>query len=282
MSFWVSAILLVWTAQAQITIVSNGFIDAEPVYIPFTFFEGGREWPGSCATGKYQSPIEISDYYENMQIVTSDNSTFREFRLNTPVLPRNQTSSQIVQGEDIRWLFGTTFEQEILGSINRQTILEVHYTAPAEHTFNGVRYPLELHIVYALSQPDGSVVPGANLMLLYKEGKSDPFLEDFFDPSRDYDLSPLFPPGGVIDDYYYYVGSVDVPWPDCWEPLVWYMPNYILEASPAQIQNFTDPLINDFSFSHGHGLARDIQPLNNRTIYHYITPSDQQSTSFLS
>ena len=151
---------------------------------------------------------------------------------------------------------------------------------PSEHTYNGLRYPLELHVVYGLTQPDGNVVPGVNFILPFREGRAHPFIEDLLeDDHTTIDLTPLFPSNGVVDDYYYYAGSVDVPWPDCWSPLVWYMPSYILEASPEQIQYFNDLYINDLSFSNGQGTIRALQPLENRPIYHFITPT---ASSFLS
>lgn len=276
---WIVCLLIIF-AHAQMTLRKNGLLDVEPAYYSFAFSKGGRDWPGLCSTGRLQSPIGISDGYSNLQIVTAANSTFRELRASTPPMSKSDLYIQEVLGIVVYWFFNTTIEQEILGGVIRQTMLEVHVTVPAEHTYNGLRYPLELHIVYALSQPDGAVVPGVNIMILYKEGNADPFLEDLLNPNHTtIDLSPVYPPGGVVDDYYYYIGSVDLPWPDCWEPFAWYMPNYILEASPEQIQYFTDPTIKDFSFSKGRGTIRDLQPLNNRPVYHYITPRD---TSFLS
>ena len=272
--------LLVSFVRSQETVRINGLIDVEPSYPPFSFSEEGKDWTGLCTTGRYQSPIDISDDYSNLQIVTAANSTFRELQVSTPPIPRSNLSLQMVQGLLVYWLFSTTIEQEILGAVIRQTMLESHVTVPAEHTYNGLRYPLELHVVYALSHPDGNIVAGMNLFILYKEGRADPFLADLINPNRTtIDLTSVFPASGVVDDYFYYIGSVDVPWPECWEPIAWYMPNYILEASPEQIQYFSDPVIKDLSFDNGKGVIRALQPLNDRAIYHYITPRD---SSFLS
>ena len=72
-------------------------------------------------------------------------------------------------------------------------MLEVHYIVPVEHTLNGLRYPLELHVVYSLIQPEGSVVAGFNFILLFQEGKTDPFLDDLLnDNHASIDLTPLF------------------------------------------------------------------------------------------
>jgi carbonic anhydrase len=272
--------LLVCGTFAQESLFQNNLVDIEPQYPPFNFFQEGRDWQGLCATAPLQSPIDISDAYSNLQIVTAANSTFREFRTITPTVEKSGIYQQNVQGLIVDWLFSTSFEQEIFGSMITQTMYEVHFTVPAEHTYNGLRYPLELHVVYGLSQPDGNVVPGVNIILLFREGRAHPFVEDFINSNRTtIDLTSLFPSSGVVDDYYYYVGSVDVPWPDCWTPLSWFLPNYILEASTEQIQYFNDFYINDLSFSNGRGVIRALQPLGNRPTYHFITPA---ASSFLS
>jgi carbonic anhydrase len=150
---------------------------------------------------------------------------------------------------------------------------------PAEHTFNGLRYPLELHMTYVMNHPSGNIYSGISFFLLYQEGREDPFLEDLINENHTtIDVSPVFPSNGIVDDYYYYTGTVNLPWPDCW-PLSWVMPNYILEASPTQIQYFNELYIKNLTFSDGRGIIRALQPLNDILVYHYITPSEP---SFLS
>jgi carbonic anhydrase len=265
---------------AQKFLSKKNLVDIELHYPSFNFSQEGRDWQGLCATAPLQSPVDISDAYPNLQIVTAANSTFREFRVITPTVQKSEIYQLNIQGMLVDWIFSTSLEQEIFGNMITQTMYEVHFTVPAEHTYNGLRYPLELHVVYGLNQPDNSVVPGVNIILLFREGRAHPFVEDFINSNHTtIDLTPLFPSNGVVNDYYYYVGSVDVPWSDCWFPFVWFMPNYILEASPEQIQYFNDIYINDLSFSNGRGVLRALQPLRNRPTYHFITPA---ASSFLS
>ena len=273
--------LLVCFVHSQMTVNKNNLIDTEPTLLPFDFTEEGRDWPGQlCANYRFQTPIDISDVYSNLQIVTAENSTLREFQFDTPPMPQSDLFVQNAEGILIYWLASTTFRQEVLGQTQTQFMLEAHYMVPAEHTLNGLRYPLELHIAYGLSHPDDRIVPAFNFILLFQEGRTEPFLDDLLNPNHTtIDISPLFPPGGVVDDYYYYTGSVNLPWPDCWGPFSWVLPNYILEASPEQIQYFNDIYINDLSFSNGNGIIRSLQPLNDRPVYHYITPRD---STFLS
>jgi carbonic anhydrase len=267
-------------ALAQITVDMNGLIDAEPTLKPFNFTQEGRDWPGyMCATSRYQTPIDIADSYSNLQVVTADNSTFREFNTSTPPFPRSDVSIQDAEGLLVYWFARTEISQEILGQTIQRTLMEVQYMVPAEHTFNGLRYPLELHMTYVMNHPSGNIYGGISFFLLYQEGREDPFLEDLINENHTtIDISPVFPSNGIVDDYYFYTGTVNLPWPDCW-PLSWVMPNYILEASPRQIQYFNDLYIQNLTFSDGRGIIRALQPLNDILVYHYITPSEP---SFLS
>ncbi len=268
-------------ALAQITVDMNGLIDAEPTLKPFNFTQEGRDWPGiMCSSSRYQTPIDIADSYSNLQVVTAENSTFREFHTSTPPFSRSELSIQDAEGLLVYWFVRTGISQEVLDQTIKQSLLEVQYMVPAEHTFNGLRYPLELHMTYAMNHPSGNIYPGFDFFLLYQEGREDPFLEDLINENHTtVDVSPVFPSNGIVDDYYYYTGTVNLPWPDCWGPFSWVMPNYILEASPRQIQYFNDLFIQNLTFSNGRGIIRSIQPLNDRPIYHYITPSEP---SFLS
>ena len=90
--------LLVCGTLAQESLFVNNLVDIEPSYYPFTYFHEGRDWPNLCANGKLQSPIDISDVYSDLQIVTAANSTFREFRVTTPPVQKSAIYLQKVQG----------------------------------------------------------------------------------------------------------------------------------------------------------------------------------------
>ena len=98
MQYYYILCLLVCGVLAQESLFQNNLVDIEPQYPPFTFGQEGRDWQGLCATAQLQSPIDISDAYSNLQIVTAANSTFREFRVITPPVQKSAIYLQKVQG----------------------------------------------------------------------------------------------------------------------------------------------------------------------------------------
>jgi carbonic anhydrase len=128
-------------------------------------------------------------------------------------------------------------------------------------------------IITGIAHFDDSIQAFQCLEILFKVGKPNPFLQSLIEEDGEVSIASIIPSSGVVDDYYYYSGSVDLPWPDCWEPVTWYIPNYVVEASAAQIDYWTERYVQDLSFSNGKGSARDVQPLNNRTVYHFIPSS---------
>lgn len=273
---------LLWPLACSQVVRMNGYLDMEPNMPPFNFLKHGTDWFGTCQTGMTLTPIDITEYPSNpanYQVVTASNSSFREIRVDMGTVRKQNTLPQSMSGVVIYWIFNHTFTQNVLGEDITHTLAEIHFMSPAAHLYNGIRYPLEMHFAFCMKQPDGEVIPGADIIILFKEGREDPVQTALLGDALELDLTSLFPPNQVLDDYYYYSGSVDIPWTECWEPLMWVMPNYILEASREQIQFWKDLYIAETADQSGWGPIRDVQPLNDRVIYHYV-PSET-STSFL-
>lgn len=288
MHFYIATVLLT-TLLTDLTsgqaIEMNGFAEIMPGSDPFNYLKRGTDWPGTCQTSLSMTPIDVTEYPADpahFQVVTSQNSSFREMRTDMGPVRKHDMVFTSMMGNGLFWFFNYTVTQNVLGYDVTHTTAEVHFMTPSAHLFNGVRYPLEIHFGLALKQPDGPVFSTMDLFILYKEGQPDPFLTQLMGDAKEADLRLLFPNGPIIDDYYMYSGSVDMPWTECWEPLTWAMPNYILEASPEQIQFWKELYLLETNDQSGWGDIRDVQPLNDRIIYHYITPGSEDSqTSFL-
>lgn len=257
----------VW-AQPQ-TFEVNGLLDSEPDYPRFTFSYKGHDWSGICSSGRSQSPIDIVASTQ-LQVVSQANSSFTPLLVTLETVTRSEIYVQNVQGLLAYFTAANSVTQYLYNFPISMRVMEYHPIVPAEHLLNGIQYPLGLVVITGISHFDNSIQAFQCLEILFKIGKSNPFLQSLIEETGEVSLSSLFPPSGVIGDYYYYSGSVDLPWPDCWEPVTWYIPNYIVEASSAQIDYWSERYVQNLSFSNGRGSARDIQPLNNRTLYHFI------------
>ncbi|KAF8398326.1 hypothetical protein HHK36_017253 [Tetracentron sinense] len=144
-------------------------------------------------------------------------------------------------------------------------LLQCHWHTPSEHTFNGSRYNLELHIVHLRS--DGEI--GAVIGITYTYGRPDPFLAMLI-PSlsslgtEEKDLG-IINPGNIefgSREYYRYIGSLTVP--PCSEGVIWTIVKKVGTASREQVRALREAVNDGFEAN-----ARPIQKLNGRTVYLY-------------
>ncbi|PKI42835.1 hypothetical protein CRG98_036633 [Punica granatum] len=180
------------------------------------------EWK-ACGHGKMQSPIDLLN--RRVEVWSSLGKLKRDYKPAPATL--------VNRGHDIM----VTWEG-YAGKININgtyyNLRQCHWHSPSEHTLNGSRYNLELHIVHESS--DGKV---AVIGILYKYGRPDRFLTKLFhhisafghgknkhddeghDGHEEKDLG-IVNPGEIkfgSRKYYRYMGSLTVP--PCTEGIVW-------------------------------------------------------------
>ncbi|KAF8715503.1 hypothetical protein HU200_027159 [Digitaria exilis] len=149
---------------------------------------------------------------------------------------------------------------------------QMHWHSPSEHTINGQRFPVELHMVHA--SDDGNVTVVA---MLYRFGRPDPFLSQIQGK-----LVELYAEGckaekgapvaaGVVSlwplrlhshMYYRYVGSFTTP--PCTENVVWSVLAQVREMSVDQAAALMAPLEEDYRHNN-----RPTQPMNGRIVQVY-------------
>ena len=247
----------------------NGFADRFYPWVGPGYHNSGSDWGGTCATSRSQSPIDIVDAPHDpshFQVVTAGNSTFN------PILFKNYPAPLRIQPTgmvDMYWLYAGTLTQVTSSITLNQVLSFIMFQTPAEHPVNGHRYPLSVQLGYAGAMANGAITFGYQVVVNIQEGAANPALDQFIN-QQPFDASWLLPPNGVLDDYYFYLGSFNAPIPDCVEGFAWVISNYVVEASRDQIAYFEDLYINDRSFSGGAGNVRAVQPLNDRTLYHVI------------
>ena len=247
----------------------NGYTDYLLNWDGYDYFQQGRDWPGICAIGTSQSPIDINEYPEDpslFQVVTPSNSTLR------PVTFETELSDVYLQNNQYFPLYRTfrgNFWVVTNGIVNQQVLAQMMFHAPGETTVNGIRYPMGIQLTYSRVSAGGFMLGGSQVYILVREGQSNPGLAQVI-AQQPLDVKYFLPPSLVLDDYYFYIGSFNLPVRGCPEGVGWYVSNYVIEGSSEQIAYFQDRFVNDHSFSGGLGNVRALQPQNGRTIYHFV------------
>ncbi len=234
-----------------------------------SYDEKGSDWTETCATGLYQSPIDISDVSD-----VCDESMVFDLSFDTG------TSSIKMYDDGIAfkslYTGSTLFASDVNGVLTGYQSVNFHFHSPSEHTIEGVRYALELHILHSITSQfaakgQTSYTYGA-VGILFEEDSSasaNPFITALQLGSLNTALSIDFNsvlysqfPSPIT--YYTYHGSVTVP--TCAETVNWYVMSTPLKITPTQMAYFTKRFSGNSSFADGNGNNRELQPLNGRTI----------------
>ncbi|XP_016471959.1 alpha carbonic anhydrase 7-like [Nicotiana tabacum] len=246
--------------------------EAENHEVEFHYWEGHekgpskwgelkREWE-ACKNGKMQSPIDISSYkvkiiknMDNKKVYKPSNSTIKN---------RGHDISLKWQGDaGSIWINGTEYPLQ-----------QVHWHSPSEHTINGRRYPLEMHMVH---QTNGEKVKNKIVVnaVLYKFGKPDPFLfglrrhiSSMIDQEGEERKLGKIDPNYIISSptkkYYRYMGSLTTP--PCTEGVTWIVNKKVQTVSRGQVM-----LLRKAVHDSAERNARPVQPHNEREI-HLLLP----------
>ncbi|EXB75897.1 hypothetical protein L484_022574 [Morus notabilis] len=226
-----------------------------------------KEWK-ACKHGKLQSPIDLLNH--RVKVIPK----LGDIKMNYK--PANATIKNRGHDISIVWL-------DDAGSIQINGtdyfLQQCHWHSPSEHSINGRRLDLELHIVH--SSPDVKIERRiAVIAMLYKFGKPDRFLSKFTKDMVSITDTKQEVHKGVIDPrelkmgglkYYRYIGSLTIP--PCTEGVIWTMNKRISTVSREQVS-----LLREAVHDHAEMNARPLQPLNERDI-HICGPMFQHDDS---
>ncbi|KAI3842649.1 hypothetical protein MKX03_027313 [Papaver bracteatum] len=146
----------------------------------------------------------------------------------------------------------------------------VHWHSPSEHTINGKRYDLELHMVHKNVRLQKVAV----VAVLYTicTGCEDSFLSMLQDAIRDISAGGEKKVSvGLVDpndidmgsrEYYRYMGSLTTP--PCTEGVIWTIKKQVMTVSEEQVMSLRRA-VHDGAI----GNARPLQAINNRHILYY-------------
>ncbi|MBD1262242.1 carbonic anhydrase family protein [Maribacter polysiphoniae] len=202
----------------------------------------------SDCNGKFQSPINIVKYEENNSL----KPIALHYAENTKI--HDVTNN----GHSIQYNFESG--DNIMVNGLRYDLKQVHFHEPSEHTIDGVRYPLEMHLVHINDSGQYTVIA-----VMAKEGVSSipfDFLESFL-PLKAGEKKEVDLPFNMNDnlpsnkDYFFYTGSLTTP--PCTEGVNWYILKEPITVSLEQVDLLKKLMpINNY---------RNEQPHNGRQLY---------------
>ncbi|XP_050463861.1 carbonic anhydrase 2-like isoform X1 [Cataglyphis hispanica] len=238
---------------------------------------GPKSWPGMCRTGKKQSPIDIV----TEDAIRIDLGALKfdryDFAFSGTLTNNGHTIQVKLHGIPIHVSGGS------LPSV--YTLEQMHFHWSAEHTVDGSRNPLELHLVHydnqyanfsEAAQHENGIVVVAVLFEFNNYDNPDlmPILESTkmvsnwvgknMVPIRTKLIPLMFLPKDHTT-YYHYEGSLTTP--GCQESVMWFVMTEKLPISEAQVNVFEHVQSNNGTLKYNY---RPIQKLGNRKVYHRL------------
>lgn len=206
----------------------------------------------SDCNGKQQSPINIID----IDVVRDSSLKPINIQYSSNVRIHDVTNN----GHSIQY----NFEKGDYITLNndKYDLIQIHFHEASEHTINGVRYPLEIHMAHV--NKDGKI---AILAIMAIEGKSSrpfTFLEKYLPINKgetkqidaNFDLNLNLPDNR---EYYAYQGSFTTP--PCTEGIQWFIFKTPIVISVDQVKLLQNLMpVNNYRFE---------QPLNGRVVKQY-------------
>jgi len=243
----------------------------------WSYTSNGTDWGGTCQSGKHQSPIDIAAH--QTVCVREGESSAQPYRINYHY-KLAQNLSMAFNGYSLQVAGDLGFVT--IGGCNPCDGLEYdfkqfHFHAPAEHTIDGKRYPMELHLVH---QKKGSSDLQDLLFIsifFYVQpdgGFPNSFLENIDWNHAPSDASKPNSINGYVDlhrlkesfrgEYWTYDGSLTTP--SCDETVKWFIMKRPLGVTADQLSKIQTLFQNNPSFANGNGNNRATQPINDRKV----------------
>ncbi|EOA28932.1 hypothetical protein CARUB_v10025180mg [Capsella rubella] len=181
---------------------------------------GPRNWGklkpkwNMCGKGEMQSPIDLMN--KRVKLVSHLGKLSRNYETSNATLKN--------RGHDMMLKFGEEGSGSFKINGTEYNLLQLHWHSPSEHTINGKRFALELHLVH--ESKNGSM---AVVTVLYRIGRPDSFLSllehklaaitDQSDAEKN--VVMIDPTEIKIEsrNYYRYVGSLTTP--PCTQNVTW-------------------------------------------------------------
>lgn len=202
----------------------------------------------ACRSGREQSPIDIT----RVKMKTLSNIRFYYKSSNLNIINNGHTIQvNTDRGSSIR-INGEKYD-----------LVQFHFHTPSEHTIEGSRYPMEMHLVHknkkgALAVVGVMMVVGRHNRLLESLWDNLPYQEGKESLKERINLAELLPAG---EQTFRYPGSLTTP--PCSEGVKWNILLAPIAISNEQLTAFRDIFENN---------SRPVQPTRKRVVWHDTTP----------
>ncbi|XP_053605704.1 carbonic anhydrase 2-like [Plodia interpunctella] len=233
------------------------------------------QWAGKCNIGQQQSPINIM----TRDTVLDVSGT----HIQGPLVFRGYSNVKVSafnNGHTLRWdnVDGNPPPVVEGGPLQgNYSFMQFHLHWLSEHAIDGIKYPLEIHMVHiktgltveeALARPDGLAVLGIMAQVVSGIGSSYaldqiiPVVPEILDQSQPHtdpshiDLTRLFSP--EPQSYFTYAGSLTTP--NCEEAVTWIVMDKPIIMSDEQFKVFSEVNVGTITN------YRRLQPVN-RIVY---------------
>jgi carbonic anhydrase len=249
------------TTEARNKEMEEDLAHNEAIHWTYTGENGPEHWDelekSSQCGGERQSPVNIVDIQTEADsaLLPLDLHYYGQVRIHEVISNGHSIQYNFEKGDYIS-----------LWDI-RYDLKQIHFHEAAEHTLNGVRYPLEMHMVHVNADNEIAV-----FAIMAMEGEpSEPFnfLEKYLPLEigetkvidEYFDLNLNLP---ASRDYYTYKGSLTTP--PCTEGVTWIVFKEPITVSLQQVKELQRLMpLNNY---------RGEQPLNGRIVKSYDFPYD--------
>ncbi|XP_006659489.1 alpha carbonic anhydrase 7-like [Oryza brachyantha] len=210
------------------------------------------EW-AQCGAGEMQSPIDLS--HERVTLVRDLGYLDHSYRA--------AEASIVNRGHDIMVRFDGDAGSVVING-TAYYLRQLHWHSPTEHSVDGRRYDMELHMVHESAEKKAAVIG-----LLYEVGRPDRFLQKM-EPylrmiadkeDKEEKVGVIDPRGarGRASVYYRYMGSLTTP--PCTEGVIWTIVKRVRTVSKYQLE-----LLREAVHDNMENNARPLQAVNNRDV----------------
>jgi len=231
-----------------------------PAHWSYAEQDGPAKWAAlssdylTCASGREQSPIDIAATTTVDRVRIARKYKHAELK----IIRHEHVADVIDNGHTIQVNYDEGSDLQV--GDESYELQQYHFHAPSEHTINGQRFPMEMHLVH--QSADGAL---AVLGVVIEEGKHNPAFEPVWanlphQPGEQVHLEhlsinvdDLLPKG---QDTYRYRGSLTTP--PCSEGVAWLVSVDSIALSKQQIEAFTVIF---------QGNNRPVQSLNARAVF---------------